>query len=160
MRKTALQALRQRYVFQCGYCGITETENGAALTVDHFHPRSQGGSDDSDNLVYCCHACNEQKGDWWNPDGIERILHPLQDNVPSHIELRDDGLLYPLTETGAFHIRWLHLNRSPLVKSRRTAQIRDEERRERQEVLVILRLLSTRLSAIEEAISDKQRGGE
>jgi 5-methylcytosine-specific restriction endonuclease McrA len=56
--------IRERYGFRCGYCGVHEDEVGALLTLDHFHPRARGGSDTEDNLVYCCHACNEYKGDW------------------------------------------------------------------------------------------------
>lgn len=80
--------LRETYAFRCGYCGTTEASAGAELTVDHFRPRSRHGSDDADNLVYCCHACNEFKGDFWNPDGERRILHPLRDDMTFHERLR------------------------------------------------------------------------
>jgi hypothetical protein len=160
MRNATLQALRQRYVFRCGYCGISEMDNGASLTVDHFQPRTHGGSDAPDNLVYCCHACNEHKGDWWNPDGVERVLHPLHDDISVHILLQEDGLLHPLTETGTFHIRRLYLNRLPLVNYRRSERLDEQESRERQEVLALLRTISAQLSAVEDAVRDKQRGGE
>ena len=39
------RALRERYQFRCGYCGVHENEVGAELTVDHFQPRSSGGTD-------------------------------------------------------------------------------------------------------------------
>lgn len=60
--------LRQRFQFRCGYCGVREADAGAELTADHFQPRSRGGADEPDNLVYSCHACNEFKGDFWDPD--------------------------------------------------------------------------------------------
>lgn len=41
----------------CGYCGR------GATTVDHIHPRSRGGEDSWENLVACCLACNNAKGD-------------------------------------------------------------------------------------------------
>ncbi|MBI1924525.1 HNH endonuclease [Candidatus Poribacteria bacterium] len=53
------EAMRQRYQFRCGYCGTSEVEAGAELTVDHFQPRSRDGVDAPDNWVYCCHACKE-----------------------------------------------------------------------------------------------------
>ena len=53
-----LLSLRQLYRFRCGYCGVSETEAGAELTVDHFQPRSVQGADTVANCVYCCHACN------------------------------------------------------------------------------------------------------
>jgi len=42
---------------RCGYCGR------AATTVDHVLPRSRGGADSWENLVACCLACNNVKGD-------------------------------------------------------------------------------------------------
>ena len=58
MRNELRQSVQSRSRFQCGYCGVIETEAGAKLTVDHFQPRTQDGGDDLDNLVYACHACN------------------------------------------------------------------------------------------------------
>lgn len=34
-----------------------------ALTLDHLHPRSKGGSNDSGNLKTCCRDCNNRKQD-------------------------------------------------------------------------------------------------
>jgi 5-methylcytosine-specific restriction endonuclease McrA len=65
MRRALRQSVRTRYRFQCGYCGVSEINIGAEMTIDHFVPRVRGGEDTPDNLVYCCHACNEFKGDYW-----------------------------------------------------------------------------------------------
>lgn len=46
---------RDRHV--CGYCGRS------ASTIDHIVPRSRGGRDEWENLVACCIACNNTKGD-------------------------------------------------------------------------------------------------
>lgn len=46
--------------FACRYCGATGDD--AALEVDHIEPRSKGGSDDIDNLITACFACNRGKG--------------------------------------------------------------------------------------------------
>jgi len=112
------EAMRQRYQFRCGYCETSEVEAGAELTVDHFQPRSRDGVDAHDNWVYCCHACNEYKGDLWQPDSPQRILHPLHDNLAKHIVEQPDGTLVGLTQTGRFHIQRLRLNRAPLVAHR------------------------------------------
>ncbi|WP_436621099.1 HNH endonuclease [Sorangium sp. So ce136] len=37
---------------------------GGELEIDHFHPLAAGGSDDVENLVYACTACNRFKGDY------------------------------------------------------------------------------------------------
>jgi hypothetical protein len=119
MRLDERQALRKRFQYRCGYCGVSETSAGAELTVDHFKPRSCGGLHEPDNWVYSCHACNEFKGDWWPVDSIRRILHPLRDDLGVHLAEQEDGTLAPLTETGAFHIERLHLNRQQLIAYRR-----------------------------------------
>jgi len=118
IRPAQREALRRLYNFRCGYCGVSEVDRGAELTVDHFQPRSQGGTDAVGNLVYCCHACNEYKGNYYQPETLERILHPLRDNLPEHILEQEDGTLYALTPTGAFHIAQLHLNRPTLIAHR------------------------------------------
>jgi 5-methylcytosine-specific restriction endonuclease McrA len=43
--------------FRCAYCGTR------ASTVDHVLPRSRGGGNTWQNLVACCRACNNRKGD-------------------------------------------------------------------------------------------------
>jgi len=118
MRQDEAEAIRQRFQFRCGYCGVSEREVGAKLTVDHFQPRSQGGLDEPGNWVYCCHACNEFKGNCWQPSSPHRILHPLRDDLATHLVEQDDGTLHALSETGTFHIETLHLNRLQLVAYR------------------------------------------
>lgn len=45
----------------CQYCCVVSP--AAALTLDHVMPRSRGGADTWENLVACCLACNNRKGD-------------------------------------------------------------------------------------------------
>lgn len=118
MRQDERETLQRRFQFRCGYCGVSERDTGAELTVDHFQPRSQGGLQEPENWVYCCHACNEFKGNYWQPNSPHRILHPLRDAIAAHMVEQEDGTLYALTETGAFHIERLHLNRRQLVAYR------------------------------------------
>jgi len=65
------EQVRQRANFACEFCGVTETDVGGELTVDHFQPTAKGGGDDLDNLLYCCARCNQYKLDYWptRPDG-------------------------------------------------------------------------------------------
>ena len=118
VRAADREAVRGLYAFRCGYCGVFETDTGAHLTIDHFQPVAKGGMDAPDNLVYCCHTCNEFKGDWWNPGNERRILHPLNDTLTEHVATGDDGTMSGLTPTGVFHIARLRLNRAPLVTHR------------------------------------------
>lgn len=52
---------------RCYYCGRTLSLKAARL--DHVVPLSKGGTDNADNLVLCCNACNRSKdcllpGEW------------------------------------------------------------------------------------------------
>lgn len=59
------EIVRRAYNQRCGYCGVREEEAGSEFEIDHFRPRSVGGGDEPENLVYCCTACNRLKGDFW-----------------------------------------------------------------------------------------------
>ncbi|HLK59641.1 MAG TPA: HNH endonuclease signature motif containing protein [Chthonomonadaceae bacterium] len=118
MRRALRQSVRVRFDFRCGYCGVSETNIGAEMTVDHFLPRIHGQDDSLDNLVYCCHACNEFKGDYWRTEPDLRLLHPLLDDLTLHWHEQDDGTLFALTERGANHLQILRLNRPELIAYR------------------------------------------
>ena len=118
MRRALRQSVRVRHDFRCGYCGVSETNIGAEMTVDHFLPRIHGGEDSVGNLVYCCHACNEFKGDHWKTEPDLRLLQPLIDDLTLHYQEREDGTLAALTERGANHLQALHLNRPQLIAYR------------------------------------------
>ena len=45
----------------CQFCGNALTSS--QLTLDHVVPRSQSGKSTWENLVACCHPCNNRKGD-------------------------------------------------------------------------------------------------
>ena len=105
MRQDERDTLRRRFGFRCGYCGVHERDIGSVLTVDHFQPRSRGGVDEPENWVYCCHACNEFKGDSWQPDSPQRILHPRRDNLAVHVVAQEDGTVKALARPGHFTSR-------------------------------------------------------
>ncbi|MEK7405064.1 MAG: HNH endonuclease [Acidobacteriota bacterium] len=50
--------MRDRYT--CQYC--QRTLPSAELTLDHVVPRSRSGETAWENLVACCHPCNNRKG--------------------------------------------------------------------------------------------------
>jgi ATP adenylyltransferase len=50
----------KRAAGRCELCGIPHEER--ALDVDHIVPRSEGGTDDPDNLQALCWRCNQDKG--------------------------------------------------------------------------------------------------
>jgi len=64
--------LRDRYT--CQFCGSTLPAH--ELTLDHVIPRSRGGRTDWDNLVACCHKCNNLKGDRLPEEAGLKLLRP------------------------------------------------------------------------------------
>lgn len=118
MRRALRQSCRVRFDFRCGYYGVSESNIGAEMTVDHFQPRVHGGEEGADNLVYSCHTCNEFKCDYWKIEPDFHLLHPLLDNRALHYRRQDDGKRYAMTERVANHMNVLHLNRPELVAFR------------------------------------------
>ena len=117
------QSVRVLYAYCCGYCGLSETDAGGELTVDHHEPVSAGGDDSDENLVYACFRCNLHKGAFTPSEAQRaqglRLLHPLRDNLAEHIqENRETGRLESLTAIGALHIFTLELNRDALIANR------------------------------------------
>lgn len=123
-------AVRAAFGGCCGYCGVSDTAVGGDLEIDHFHPLSAGGSEDLENLVYACTACNRFKGDYAPardaPEGL-RLLRPQRDDLAAHVVEAAHGRLLGLTPRGWFHIDRLHLNRPLLVEMRRLRRIRSEQ---------------------------------
>ena len=73
----------------CAYCGkkLARTNYGLQgergnWEVDHVIPVSRGGSNDYENLVAACFACNRSKGDqtgdeYMDRDGLWRFIGRL-----------------------------------------------------------------------------------
>lgn len=160
MRPADRAAIRLAYYYRCAYCGVSEIDVGAELTVDHFQPVSRGGTDDLSNWVYACHPCNEFKGDCWNPDGVERVLHPIRENLAEHFYEADDATLVGCTATGCFHIDKLRLNRTPLLLHRRERRLLELERQEARDLLSRLEELELHIEALTEQLEDLRRGEE
>jgi len=158
MRQDEREMLREHFQYRCGYCYVRESDVGAELTTDHFQPRSRGGTHDAGNWVYSCHACNEFKGDFWDPDSPRRLLHPIRDNIVEHIVQEVDGTLRALTTTGAFHIEQLHLNRRPLIAYRRERLKLDQAQRTQGELLARLSKLEVQVQRVLAELSRLQTG--
>lgn len=118
--KAALrEQVRQRANFACEFCGISETDTGGQLTIDHFQPQGKGGDDSLDNLLYCCTRCNQYKLDYWPIQPTDPTLwNPRREAAAQHFLELEDGTLHPLTVTGIFTLCRLRLNRPPLVAHR------------------------------------------
>jgi 5-methylcytosine-specific restriction endonuclease McrA len=64
--------MRDRYT--CQYCH--RTLPSAELTLDHVVPRSRSGETAWENLVACCHPCNNRKGSRTPEEAGMRLVRP------------------------------------------------------------------------------------
>lgn len=62
--------MRDRYT--CQYCH--KTMPSGELTLDHVIPRSRSGESTWENLVACCHPCNNRKGNRTPDEAGLRLL--------------------------------------------------------------------------------------
>lgn len=63
--------MRDRYT--CQYC--SKVFNAGELTLDHVIPRSRSGETSWENLVACCHQCNNRKGNRTPEEASMKLLH-------------------------------------------------------------------------------------
>jgi 5-methylcytosine-specific restriction endonuclease McrA len=59
-RSLSRKAILIRDSHTCQYC--LQALDTRQLTLDHIQPRSRGGATSWENLVACCHRCNNRKG--------------------------------------------------------------------------------------------------
>lgn len=111
--------LRDEFSFRCVFCLIRERlyepDGEDKFAVEHVRPRASRPdlTCDYDNLVYACTKCNSFKST------LETVLHPCDDALGEHLEVRDDGTIHAMTEEGADFIRVLRLDREELTTFRR-----------------------------------------
>lgn len=76
--------MRDRYT--CQYC--LRTMPSSELTLDHIIPRSRAGETSWENLVTCCHPCNNWKGNR-TPDEagmkLTRLPKPFSLHTSRHL---------------------------------------------------------------------------
>ena len=155
------QIVREAYDYRCGYCGVSESDIGGELQVDHYQPATKNGADSLDNLVYACVHCNQFKGNYWadvnDPDSFH-ILHPEKDDTVIHIQVTASGRVEGLTPRGWFHINRLQLNRPQLVVWRQNWQrYRRIERALNQSEEITVRLQQRIQELEQEAFTLRQR---
>ena len=76
--------MRDRYT--CQYCH--RTLPSAELTLDHVIPRSRAGESAWENLVACCHHCNNKKGGRTPEEAgmrLSRQPHPFSLHTSRHL---------------------------------------------------------------------------
>lgn len=92
----------EKYNGRCAYCGNQITIDN--MTIDHFDPKSKGGSLSIHNCLPSCKRCNEIKADGTIDsmrDKIERSLKSLSRNKDYQI-LRKYGIVNTTKEPVTF----------------------------------------------------------
>src|ERR1039457_6514415 len=87
--KTLVDQVRARANERCEYCRMHQGLQGATFHIEHFIPRSEGGSSDLDNLALACVACNLHKSDRLEAtdpltDALVPLFNPRQDVWSEH----------------------------------------------------------------------------
>jgi 5-methylcytosine-specific restriction endonuclease McrA len=62
-------AIVERAGNRCEYCQLPTRGQLATFPIDHILPKSQGGSQELDNLALTCPHCNDHK--WTGTEGID-----------------------------------------------------------------------------------------
>jgi hypothetical protein len=152
--KEIREFVRQRAGCACEFCGVSETDTGGELTLDHYHPQTKGGTDEKENLLYCCARCNLYKHDYFPAMPSDpKLWNPRIEPASTHFLELEDGSLSPLTPTGAFTLQRLRLNRPPLVAHRLLKRKSNEESyllNRYRELLGLLEQVNIQLSAVTE----------
>lgn len=149
--------IRKRAKFACEYCGVSETDSGGELTIDHYQPQSYQGSNELDNLIYCCTRCNSYKADYWPTNDNELALwNPRKEKSDRHFLHLADGKLHALTKKGDFTLQRLRLNRPPLVAYRHQKRAGEEKTRLLTQLYEALKLLE-QLEQSYAALLDEQK---
>lgn len=73
--------LRDRFV--CGYCGrLLHDARPDEITLDHLTPRTNGGTNDSRNIVTACKSCNSARGAMpWRTFARARASHDFAEQT-------------------------------------------------------------------------------
>lgn len=95
--KVRIVALSEAQGHRCCYCLLPiqlERRNGSALppdfaTKEHVTPRSEGGTDDWENLVAACYRCNTVRGNrnpWWFLATVTAVMSGLPQPTDWHAD--------------------------------------------------------------------------
>ncbi|MBC7880126.1 MAG: HNH endonuclease [Anaerolineae bacterium] len=152
------EQVRQRARRACEFCGVSEVDVGGLLTIDHFHPQSKGGSDDLDNLIYCCVRCNQYKQDYWPTCEADPMLwNPRQGNTSGNFVELEDGRVVGISSCGEFTILRLRLNRAPLVEYRMRRRQQAEQTRLLQRYRDLVALLTQANGQLSDLLLEQQQ---
>jgi hypothetical protein len=111
--ETTKAQVRDRANGLCEYCQAVEKWQFVQFTIDHVLPKSQGGTDNLDNLALACFHCNRQK--YTKSTAIDpetrietSLFNPRSDRWQDHFIWSNDKLkLLGTTPTGRATVKAL-----------------------------------------------------
>ncbi len=117
--------VRRRARGLCEYCRSCAECTGHEFTLDHIIPESRGGTDQFENLCWCCFWCNNFKQS--RTEAIDRrsgqvvpLFNPRTKSWNEHFRWSHNFTrIVGRTAIGRATITALRLNRPSLVRSRR-----------------------------------------
>ena len=125
-RSAIRDAVIQRASKCCEYCLSQDKYSPHAFTIDHILPESLGGTDDFENLAYCCFLCNRLKSnkltafdavsEKWTP-----LFNPRTHVWKEHFSWNEATThIIGVSRVGVLTISELKLNREKLIEYRET----------------------------------------
>lgn len=103
---------------RCSYCQSLQKYILGILEIDHIIPKTDGGSDEAQNLCLACRLCNSYKSTQTSGRDPETLLkialfNPRIQQWPNHFDWSKDGLyVVGKTACGRTTIGALQLNNS------------------------------------------------
>jgi hypothetical protein len=124
--------VRERAGGCCEYCRCPDRFATQAHSIEHIHPRAQGGSNDPTNLALACQGCNNHK--YAKTEATDELthqtvplFHPREMDWEDHFAWSDDyGEVVPLSAVGRVTVRELRMNRTGVCNMRRILYLMGE----------------------------------
>ena len=116
MRKSIPISLKKiiadRAKFKCEYCLISEKLSFYNFQIEHIISIKHGGTNDLENLAYCCPECNYQKGSDIGTivnGNLTPFFNPRNDIWEAHFKILD-GEIVGITKIGTGTTKILKFN--------------------------------------------------
>ena len=89
IRKERRLAIYMRDRFECGYCGRDlRNADKREVTLDHLIPRSEQGSNRTDNLITACLTCNSTRQDQpWMEFATQEAIDRIFDRITQPLNM-------------------------------------------------------------------------
>lgn len=131
IKKAVKRLVIERSGGRCEYCKSPRSFTTELFCLDHIIPISEGGSNEADNLAYCCNGCNTFKSDLTTVtittnDKIIAIplFNPRMQNWSLSFNWNKDYTeIIGITAIGRATVDTLRLNRTSLKNLRRVLVI-------------------------------------